>query len=224
MEIQVPTNLNDITVEEYQKFAAINTEEADKEFLTLKTLEIFLGVSMQEASAFPAGVAEDLANEIAEVLNQQQDLVDRFELNGVKYGFIPNLEEMTLGEFIDLDEALKSTKDLHKAAAVLFRPIERERGELYSIKPYTGSIESQRAMRKAPIGIVSAGVVFFYLLGNELSLAFQIYLGSQAKKLQTSQQKDSSLLDMVGSIQSMLLATETLPNLKRLPNLEYLQP
>lgn len=224
MEIQVPTSLDDITVEEYQKFAAINTEDADKDFLMLKTIEIFLGVDLETANAFPAGVAEDLSNEIAEVLNQKQDFQDRFTLNGIKYGFIPNLEEMTLGEFIDLDEGLKSVKDLHKVAAVMYRPIERERGDLYSIKPYTGSIELQREMRKAPIGVISAAVVFFYRLGNELSLDFQIYLQKLAKKAQTSHQRDNSLLDMVGSIQSTLSQMETLPNLKTLPNLQYLQP
>lgn len=223
MEIQVPTKLDDITVAEYQKFAAINNEDSDREFLTLKTLEIFLGVDMKTASAFPAGVAEDLANEIAGVLNQERPFVDRFELDGVKYGFIPNLEEMTLGEFIDLDESLKNVKDLHKAAAVLYRPIDRERGQLYTIKPYAGDLDSQMTMKKAPIGIISAAVVFFYHLGSELSRDFLVYFKKVETKL-TTQQKDNSLAGMVGSIQYMLSQGETLLSLKRQPNLKYLQP
>ena len=123
MKLQIPTLLNDITVSEYLKFIEVNKEDADEEFLIHKTISIFCGISMKDVLTIDAQEAQDIAVEIYAVLNQKANFVDRFELNGVKYGFIPNLEDLSLGEYIDLETYLKDQKNLHKVAAVMYRPI-----------------------------------------------------------------------------------------------------
>ena len=183
MKIQVPTHINDITLEQYQKFAAINTEEQDKDFLMFKTIEIFCDVDIAIVSKMRLKDAESISNEVLEVLDSQVPFTNRMELNGVKYGFIPDLQAISLGEFIDLEEGLSKAKEFHKAASVMFRPIVKEKGELYTIEGYEASREIQEAMKQAPVGIISAAIVFFYNIVKELQKDLEDY--SQEKQAET---------------------------------------
>lgn len=49
-----------------------------------------------------------------------------FEFQGKNYGFIPNLNQISLGEYIDLDHFITdgSIKNLHKIIAILYRPLK----------------------------------------------------------------------------------------------------
>jgi len=207
MKLQIPTNINDITIAEYLKFIEVNKEDADEEFLIHKTISIFCNIPMKDVLNIDAKEAQDIALEIYAVLNQKAEFVDRFELNGIKYGFIPNLEDLSLGEYIDLETYLKDQKNLHKVAAVMYRPIIKEYRDLYDIENYSASIKSQNDMKQAPIGIISQAVVFFYNIVNELLRDFPHYLETQSKKVQeTIQQEVSSHLSTVGLTQSTYLA------------------
>lgn len=218
MKINVPTLLSDITVEEYQKFHAIqNQEDGDQDFLLYKTIEIFCGVEIQDVLKFPQGQAEEIATEIAEVLNQPAKFTPFFELEGVKYGFIPNLENLSLGEYIDLETYLVDTKDLHKAAAVMYRPIAKEYKGLYTIDSYEGSKKLTEIMKRAPIDVISQAVVFFYSLGNELLRVSLDSLEAQEAKILTTLEKHNSLKSTDGSTQSMLSVMEILQSLRKSP-------
>jgi len=207
MKLQIPTNINDITIAEYLKFIEVNKEDADEEFLIHKTISIFCDIPMKDVLNIDAKEAQDIALEIYAVLNQKAEFVDRFELNGIKYGFIPNLEDLSLGEYIDLETYLKDQKNLHKVASVMYRPIIKEYKDLYDIENYSASLKSQNDMKQAPIGVISQGVVFFYNIVNELLRDFPHYLETQSKKVQeTIQQEVSSQLNMVGLTQSTYLA------------------
>ena len=39
---------------------------------------------------------------LAEMFEQKPNLVQKFKMNGIEYGFIPNLDNMSLGEYVDL--------------------------------------------------------------------------------------------------------------------------
>ena len=49
-KIQVPENLNEITLEQYQKFDKVNTKEnEDSAFLLQKTVEIFCRLELNKS-------------------------------------------------------------------------------------------------------------------------------------------------------------------------------
>lgn len=217
MKLQIPTLLNDITVSEYLKFIEVNKEDADEEFLVHKTISIFCGISMKEVLTIDAKEAQDIAVEIYAVLNQKADFVDRFELNGVKYGFIPNLEDLSLGEYIDLETYLKDQKNLHKVAAVMYRPIVKEYKELYDIESYDSDLKAQEVMKQAPIGIISQAVVFFYNIANEL-LTDSLHSSNQQVKKKAQeiiQQQDNLFQSMDGSTQYISSVKDILETLNQ---------
>lgn len=206
MEVLVPTDINDITLEQYQRFALIDNEEQDKEFFIHKTIEIFCDIDIRTVSKFPLKDAKDISKEILAVLGQDVPFTTSFELKGVKYGFIPDLEKMSLGEYIDLEDGLKEAKHFHKAASVMFRPIVKQYKELYTIEPYDASAKRMQLMKKAPIGVISAAIVFFYNIVNELLMVSQDFSKKELKEAQTILEKVSSQRNMVGSTHYTLYA------------------
>ena len=198
MKVSVPTHINDITLLQFQKYSKINTEDQDEEFLIHKTIEIFCNVDIRVVSQFPIKDAKEIVEDIHTVLDQTVKFTDRFTLEGVEYGFIPDLSAMSLGEYIDLEDGLKDTKEFHKAAAVMFRPVIKSFKELYTIDGYDASLERQALMLEAPIGIISSAVVFFYSIVNELLEGSQNYSKSLLEIAKTTLEKDSSEQSMAG--------------------------
>ena len=215
MKISVPTHINDITLEQYQRFALINTEEQDKEFFMFKTIEIFCGVDIALVSKMRLSDAESISNEVLEVLQQNVPFTNKFELEGVKYGFIPDLQAISLGEFIDLEEGLSKDKDFHKAASVMFRPIVKEFGELYTIDGYEASTEAHHVMKQAPVGIISAAIVFFYNIAKELLKASQDFSSQEKAEVMTILEKLNSQRNTGGLTLSTLYAEAMLQSINK---------
>lgn len=208
MELKVPTNINDIPLQEYQRFAKVNAPDADPEFLLHKTIEIFCEVDIRDVAKMPLKYSTDLNEEIINVLNQEVPFVTRFEMNGIEYGFIPELEKITLGEYIDLEEGLKDVSSFHKAAAVMYRPVKKSFKELYTIEPYEADLSAHDVMKNAPLGVISAAVVFFYNIVNELSEASLRYSKRLKKENKTTLERANSLLSGDGSAAFMDLLKE----------------
>ena len=61
------------------------------------------------------------------------------------------------------------------AMAVLYRPIDKEKGKFYTVKDYEGDLYHE-AMNSMPLDAVISSIVFFYRLGNDLSKSMMRYL------------------------------------------------
>ena len=142
--LEVPKELSAITLQQYQKYLKVmegNEDAEDTEFINLKVLEIFCGVTMKEAYKLPLAEFSFIINHIVEIFKEDTPLQRDFTLtdpqgNSVTFGFIPKLDDISLGEFIDLDNYIGDWQEIHKAMAVLYRPITFRKGDLYLIEDY----------------------------------------------------------------------------------------
>ena len=157
IEILVPDSLNEITLGQYQKF--LRVEQSNEQFVAQKMLEIFCGVKLTEAMSMRIKDVRAIINHLDELLNQQPQLVRKFSLKGQEYGFIPNLEDMSFGEYIDLDTFLGDWKNMHKAMSVLYRPIKDKYGERYNIVDY--DVVDAEHLRDMPLDAVISSLLFF---------------------------------------------------------------
>jgi len=213
IEINVPDSLSEITLAQYQKFEKLNTEEnKDSTFLLQKMVEIFCGLQLKEVATIKYKSVQVIANHLNKVFDVKHSLVPTFTLNGIDYGFIPVLDDMTLGEYIDLDESLGDWQNMHKAMSVLYRPITYKKGHKYQIEEYKGTNDT---MLQAPLDVVFGAMVFFYSLSNELMTIILSYLQKEANNL-TIQQQELLEANGVGISRSMQLVKEMLPNLTKL--------
>ena len=172
LEILVPDSLNEITLGQYQKF--LRVEQNNEQFVAQKMLEIFCGVKLTEAMAMRIKDVRAIISHLDELLNQQPQLVKKFSLKGQEYGFIPNLEDMSFGEYIDLDTFLGDWSNMHKAMSVLYRPIKDKYGERYNIVDY--DVVDAEHLRDMPLDAVISSLLFFYRLGIDLSRLMTDYL------------------------------------------------
>jgi hypothetical protein len=80
---------------------------------------------------------------------------------------------MTMGEYIDLNNYFEDMETLHKAMAVLFRPIHKsfKNKDNYLISSYEGTEFFASVMKDMPLGFALGAKVFFYRLGMKLSRA-----------------------------------------------------
>jgi hypothetical protein len=134
---------------------------------------------------------------------KEAQTIEHFTINGVRFGFIPNLETVTSGEFIDLENYLK--EDIFKAMAVMYRPIKKQHKDLYSIEKYSGTDKYADVMRNAPTSAYIGATVFFYNLLNELLNAMPDYINKNLTDLEHQTLEKNG----VGMSQLMQLLTMT---------------
>ena len=219
-EIEVPNKLNEITLEQYQVFMNVYDQNDSEEFLSCKMVSIFCKIPLSQVLYIKANDITNIVKSINNMFEGKRNFINRFELGGKEFGFIPNLEEMSFGEYVDLDKYITDWKEMHKAMAVMFRPITKKKGERYEIEPYEGSITYADVMKYAPLDVVLGAMVFFYDLGNELSKATLSYLEKEVKEMSTAK-KHNSVSSGDGINPSMPSLKETLEGLRILQNSDF---
>jgi len=214
VKITVPDSLKDIPLHKYQRFHKVLEVNKDASFDDLfiqeKILQIFCDLPLSDAIKYRKKDIDNITEMITQTLEQKPDLVLSFKLGDTEFGFIPKLEDMTFGEYIDLDNSISDVQNLHKAMAVLYRPIKQKIKDKYLIEEYRGD-NYHEAMKHTPMDAVVSSMLFFWNLGIELSKAMIAYLQDQ----EDLTQEQISVLNGDGINQYMHLQMETLLNLKK---------
>ena len=181
VEVYIPDTLSEITLGQYQKYLKIQENNEDENFLAIKMIEIFCGLRGDTIMAMKANSIKDITLILTEMFNEKPQLVKEFKMGGRNYGFVPKLEDMTFGEYIDLDTYIGDMNNIHRAMNVLYRPMKQKYQDRYLVEDYTG--EDPEKMLNMPMDAVVSSILFFYNLGMDLSKAM---LHSLEKDQETS--------------------------------------
>ena len=183
-KITIPSTLDEITLKQYQEFIKAQDNSNDDEFIAMKMVSIFCNIEMSEVSKITYASIIEIVQHLNTLFSAKHEFVKRFTLSGVEFGFIPDLENISFGEYIDLEANLTSFDNMHKAMAVMYRPIVKEQKNNYNIERYVSSVNYAEVMEFAPVSIALAAQVFFWTLGSELLQATLDYLENQMSKKQ----------------------------------------
>ena len=134
---------------------------------------------------------KDIALLMGKLSEMQEDknsiLKNIINIEGKKYGFHPDLDSITLGEYADIETYLKNgvEKSMPELMAILYRPIIEESSTgVYTIDAYDGNISIRaEEMKKMSAEQVQSALVFFYLLGKELLMTLPFVLTQQQKEM-----------------------------------------
>ncbi len=218
IDIYIPEKLSDITLEQYQKFEKLNTvDNQNSNFLLHKMVEIFCRLDLKDIARIKYKYVNSIVSDLNSMFNVKTELIPTFNLKGVEYGFIPKLDDITLGEYIDLDSSISDWETMHKAMAVLYRPITLKKDDRYQIEEYTAKEDTEK-FKDTPLDVVMGCLVFFYSLNNELLQTTLKYLAKEMKENLTTQQRQALEESGVGINQSMDWLREMLPNSTTLLN------
>ncbi len=179
-KLKVPNKLSEITLGQYQKYIKIQDNNQDPYFLQCKLIEIFCNLDGKSVRLMKLSDVDRISNIINKMFDKQSNLIRNFTMNGTDYGFIPDLENMTFGEYIDLDSYINDWKNMHVAMNVLYRPVKTQIGEKYLIEDYNA--ETKDNMLDMPMNVVLGSISFFFRLGMDLSKAMTNYLDSNQKQ------------------------------------------
>jgi len=225
LEIAVPTSLEDITLSQYQRYMRIvdqNKDESANDFVNKKLVEIFCNINLNEVDSIPVVEFNRILEILQKAFEEKFSLIRHFDLGGVEMGFIPKLDDMSLGEYVDVEASISDWQNIHKAMAVLYRPVNAKIKDKYTIAPYKPNDDIQEWMKEMPLNVVMSCLVFFYDLGIELSTASLAFLETAMKKDKTSQLKEALEESGVGISQFMDSLKETSQSLTRLQKNQYL--
>ena len=211
IEINVPTSLNEITLGQYQKFLKVSKNNPEGNFLNAKMIEIFCGIPLSDSYKLKMSSVISIVDIISDMLKITPQHTEQFKLNDVAFGFIPDLEEMSLGEYIDLDNSVSDWDNMHVAMNVLYRPIKDSKNKRYNIMPY--NTQGAERMKEMPLGYAISSLFFFYNLGRELSKDM-IHSLQEQQQSEDIQKQISSIQNGVGTVPSMHSLTEMLQDLK----------
>jgi hypothetical protein len=217
LAITIPTDLSEIKLSQYQKFLNIVEQNEESDFLHHKMIEIFCNVELKYVSQFKHKQIIQIVTTINNLFDKIPPFKNKFTLNGIDYGFIPNLDDISQGEYMDLDNYIVDVANLHRSMAVMFRPIKTKLKDKYIIEPYEGSDVYAEKMLDAPLDVVLASRVFFYHLGRELLKSTLIYLEGNPQ-IQSILTQHNSENDGAGTHPFMHLLKEMSGDLMKSPN------
>ena len=189
IKINVPESLHDITLGQYQEYLVAQEKIDDDYQLGSRMIEIFCNIPVKDVFQFRMSHITSIQKTLIKIFeNKTETLINRFTVHNIEFGFMPSLDEMTFGEYVDIDTYIKDWKQMHKAMAVLYRPIDTKYDDRYSIVNYDG--KETNIMKDMPLAVCFSSIVFFYNLGIELS---QIMMGYMEMMTPTQRQELEAL-------------------------------
>lgn len=169
MQFKVPKTYSDLTL---GQLMMLNTE-----IDATKRVAYCTNVSREELRKMPA---KEIARADAHLMTIKDKEIGKhfktIQLDGQEYGFIPDWNEFSLGEWIDVEEHCKDFwSNAHKIVAILYRELDRKAGEAYTIKKYTAKEDAER-FKKLPADIFGGSMVFFLITRKRLLNTLQLSL------------------------------------------------
>lgn len=163
MELRLPHRWSDLTLAELQVMMTSENQ--------LERISICTGQSVDKLRTMPQKLIEAAGAHIDQLLTQETARFEKVvEMDGKRFGFVPDWDAFTAGEWIDLETYLEDFwKNAHKVMAVLFREVTYELGDKYEVKKYTAK-EDASIFEEMPADLVSGTLLFFWTTRNELLL------------------------------------------------------
>ena len=128
----------------------------------------------------------NIFEKLAELQVQENEmLTTTLTIDGVEYGMHPDLSEITLGEYADIETYVKMglQKHLPEIMAILFRPIVERENDVYTIEAYNGDIKIRaEKMKQMNAEQVQKVLVFFWTFVRLLLVILPLSLTNKKQK------------------------------------------
>ena len=192
---------SDVTLEKFAELTELSKGSKAKEAEeTLATLSDMPRKLIKELSLRDVSI---ILGKMAELQGEQETILKKtIEIDGKEYGMHPDLSEITLGEYADIETLIKEglEKNMPELMSVLFRPITEKNGSVYTIAAYDGNITIRaEEMKKMSAEQVQNTLVFFWHFVKELSEILPSYLMERTQEIVTELQTEISQKDGDGS-------------------------
>jgi len=184
-EFKLISSWEDVTMEKWLKL--IDFQEGTKSEEAEETIAALSNIPKKLVKELALKDVAVIMSKIAELQAKQDSSLKRIiEIEGKEYGFHPDLDSITLGEYADIETFIKNgiEKSLPELMAVLYRPIKEKKNDIYIIAAYDGDIRLRaEEMKKMSAQQVQSALRFFFVFAKELSMILPLYLMEQMKEM-----------------------------------------
>jgi hypothetical protein len=157
----------EVSLEKWIKIIDLETGSKTKE--AEETIAIFSDMPRRLVNELSIRDVAIIISKMSELQSKQDTKLKKvYEIEGVEYGMHPNLDDITLGEYADLESFIKDgiNKNLPEIMAILFRPIVKmseKNKDIYTVEAYDGDITFRaEQMKKMTAEQVQNALVFFW--------------------------------------------------------------
>tara|TARA_R110000787_G_scaffold156160_1_gene270048 strand:- start:14147 stop:14764 length:618 start_codon:yes stop_codon:yes gene_type:complete len=177
----------DVTLEKWAALVSAHKSGSGKANEALSTIQHLSDIPKNLIEQFSLNDVGVLLKKLADIQSRaKSELRNKFTLNNVEYGFHPNLEDITLGEWADLETCITDgmQENLSKIMAILYRPIIETKDQFYTIEKYDLDTRALRIQdfKEMPAEIVESALIFFWNFANVLLKALPSFLTDRLRK------------------------------------------
>jgi hypothetical protein len=177
-EFKLINKWEDVTIETYSKLMTFTNGTKSSE--ALATLTELSNIPKELLNQLELKHIVLMLEKLSHLQSQEDTtLKNIIEINGVEYGFMPDLDSISLGQYADIETFIKNgiDKNLPELMAVLYSPIKLKKNDIYIIEPYDGDIRLRaEEMKQMSATQVHSALVFFYHFGSVLLTTLQLSL------------------------------------------------
>lgn len=171
LELSIPTSYADISLKRWLELQKqLVNYKGDEEAVTALMFYHLCGLEPQYVRNIPANSYAEIRNELASFINNIDLPLQRFiTIDNVEYAFEPNLSKMSYGSFADITKynTISIDDNWPNIMSILYRPVEKRQGDMYSIKPYSGELNTKLFL-DLPMDIHFGALFFFRNLSMDL--------------------------------------------------------
>ena len=186
--LKIPDKWSDITISTYQKYVKIQEAKGSEKNKVLKSLALLCDTTTAVVKKMAYKDLLEIMAIIKKMVDTEPDKQEFrkvFVFNKEEYGFVPNLSNITTGEYIDLETYCKEPiENLHIIMSILYRKITFKRNERYAIENYNPDEFKEELFKDCPMDIALNSLGFFLTLGSVLAMTSARYLKAQETKQQ----------------------------------------
>ena len=198
LEIKVPQNWSAVPLRKYlQLIADMETYKDTPEAIDATLFYHLCDVEPGYVSKLDISIYTDIREDLYKLMSIKDAPLKRIiNIDGVRYGFEPNLSQMEYGSYLDLMKykEVKINEDWAEMMSILYRPVTNTIGELYEIKTYDGKLDKEKFLDVTMD--VHFGAMFFFL--NTLTDLLNSTQSSLKKELVENLRKSNTTLAKSG--------------------------
>jgi hypothetical protein len=200
IELKVPTSYSDIPLRKWLELQKqMINYEGDEEAVTALMLYHLCGLDPKYLKNIAIDDYIQIKTELSSFISNVELPLQRFIwIDGVEYGFEPNLSNMTYGSFADITKynEIKIDDNWASIMSILYRPVTKKQGDMYTIEPYSGNLKPEKFLDVSMD--IHFGCLFFFvrlskdllnftlksMMGMELPLNIKSILGKNGEHIQ----------------------------------------
>jgi hypothetical protein len=207
VDIVVPTNWSAVTLKKYLELRTdMKNYDDDNDAVIACLFHHLCGFPVEYISKLPNDTYTQIVSDLTNFLNKiDYPLQQLITIDGVEYGFEPDLSKMSYGAYVDITkyESINVDDTWAEIMSILYRPVTKKVGKLYDIQPYSGNIDKEKFLNVSMDAHFGA-VFFFKSLLMDLSsdtLNSLTDLKEMYPSINTTLQRSGKLIHQLSNLQ-----------------------